>query len=1366
MRILISFVFLFTHLSLLGFDYSVKAKQLNNSKGLSQLTVTSIAEDDAGFIWLGTQNGLNKFDGLEVKNYPLYEREVLANNHIVSVHNDTYNNLYTLTQKTLHQYIKNQDRFQQIELIIALKESETFSALETVDENLIILGTNQGRIYIHNLEDKQTIAIENSNQLQTSLWINEFDIDDKNHLWVATNQGLYKANLDSMSQASLELVSESHLNYFVGKPIQAISVHNNRLFIAGYLGFFDFNMNSKELIKVNVRDLDNNPNKIRFTSLYIKNQTIYLASLEGFYQYQVDSRSLKNIPLNNDNLKLPRLKSVFVDSNNNVWLGSEFHGALYFNISQYSLGLVDAKLQSKECLSSNSVYQIESFEDILVIPVWGKGFHIIHPDGLCEFFDGSAQNDFTRYAVRSIISVKILNSEIIWFGTSGAGAFKYDINSKTIEHITKSKDKNKSLIHVDVLDIESDTSGNLWFATKGGLSQFNTEIQQTQHFSRGNNIDLHSDEISTLYFDNENQILWLGHAAGVQGLRTNNNTGNYEIFDVISNVINNKVGSLHVDSKGQLWIGTSAKGLFVIRNGEVIKHLNLDNGLIDNKVYALEEIDGFIYGSTNQGIFRVSVDDFSLASLNEVHGLQGQEFTPASTTLNNSGKVVFAGLDGINIIDTQTAFDEIKSNRPMFTGFLKSNQPVSLLKNTEYTNGKSIFTADSLELSYTDKLFSLEFIAPNFFQPELIRYRYKLTGFEDNWIETSHKYRLATFTNLNPGNYQLIVNSSDIHGNWTDKKVSLNITMHPPIWLTWWAKVIYALTFISLTYLAYRLRIHSLRKRSEFLESEVDKRTHELALEKQTVERLLQHKNEEFANVSHEFRTPLTLVLGPIKSLLKNNIEQPVRDKLEVVKRNSYRLMRMVDQLLYMEKARVEKQVQRKSIHLPKLITHISQSFRDLSEEKGIELHLLQNDDLWLSMTPDAIEKILLNLLSNAIKYSNSGGRINVSSRRLRDNSCELTITDTGIGIPEDKLTAIFDRYQRVMNEHSEKVTGAGIGLSLVKELVEEHGGTIVVKSEENVGSSFTIKLPTVEAPQRNQERDVTLLDEAISMELESLQESLSATIEQDPNETLKPLDNTLDTVLIIEDNPDMRAYIQETLSEQFHCIMAENGQKGIDYAIEYIPDLIVSDVMMPEKDGFEVTNILKEDERTSHIPIILLTARGDKQSRMTGWKNKADEYLTKPFDEDELQIRVENLLGIRKILQHRFITALFNSPQLPTQLPDETSSARVLADEKEQAFLQKLNSTLEDIYSDPDLNLKQMASNLAISERQLQRKLKAVVDYTPNEYLRVFRLNKARDLILAGQKITAVAFEVGFKSSNYFSTCFKAHFGTSPSEV
>jgi CheY-like chemotaxis protein/two-component sensor histidine kinase len=537
----------------------------------------------------------------------------------------------------------------------------------------------------------------------------------------------------------------------------------------------------------------------------------------------------------------------------------------------------------------------------------------------------------------------------------------------------------------------------------------------------------------------------------------------------------------------------------------------------------------------------------------------------------------------------------------------------------------------------------------------------------------------------------------------------------------------------------------------------VQERTRQLHQKTQVVEHqaneleeLLHVKEKLFANISHEFRTPLTLILGPLRQALSATKNKAVKEKIKMASRNSKRLLRLVDQLLGLSRLSSEAPVTGSAQPVTPMIETIAKSFQPLAQDKDISLTVIESDDLWVNCSPDALEKIILNLLSNAVKYTPAGGIVTVETKLNSNDMVSLVVSDTGIGIPKAHQELVFERFHRI-DDVGEAIPGAGIGLALVKELAEAHGGNVRLESEPGRATTVTVNLPRHQVePSTADIRLEAPTSEAIRLEVETLSTSLPRS-----DLDIRDAGNGKDSILIVEDNVDMQTYLTQLLSESYHCSIAGDGESGVDFALEHVPDLVLCDVMLPKKDGYEVSQILKHDLKTSHIPIIMLTARGDQDSRLKGLREKVDDYLTKPFDDEELKLRIDNLLETRKILKNRFNGYFYK---------DATSGNGLNG--KENGFLEKLNNLFDENYSDPEFGLAQMSSKMAMSERQLQRKLKALTDHGPADYLRAFRLKHALALLKQGEQVGLVAYSVGFSSQAYFSSCFKAQFGATPTQI
>ena len=669
-----------------------------------------------------------------------------------------------------------------------------------------------------------------------------------------------------------------------------------------------------------------------------------------------------------------------------------------------------------------------------------------------------------------------------------------------------------------------------------------------------------------------------------------------------------------------------------------------------------------------------------------------------------------------------------------------------------------------LMMNYEDNSIRFDFAFTAFDDYQSNQYQYKLAGFDRQWSDwSSNKHK--EYTQIGEGHYQFELRARDVYGRVGDAQ-AVSLVIQPPWYRTWWAYVVYSLIFFSIVYTGTRFRTKALLERAEKLERIIEQRTKTIVEgstvieeQKEAIENLLAQKNDLFANISHEFRTPLTLILGPTQSLLKSDVNEQQKNQLQLVRQSSYRLLRMVNQILTLAKLSAIPHQERVSLSIKEHLDFMISSFMPAAKEKQINLKVEQVHDAQVSMVSDALEKILINLISNALKYTDDGGEVTIKVEQFKADWVAIAVTDTGYGIPKEQFPRVFERFKRINHPEHIKVQGTGLGLSMVKELVEAHGGKIYFETELGKGSTFVVELPQVDKVDDKMGNGGLIRTKgSVDIELQAIQinhaqDDVTPTDVIDEQSLNQDNSDSRLKLLIIEDTKQMCEFIASLFAEQYIVVSAADGEQGIELAKQHLPDIIISDVMMPGKSGFEVCKELKNDELTSHIPIILLTAKNDIQSRMQGWRERADEYLAKPFDEDELKLRVNNLLAIRKTLKLRFGRVLHEQPSQIEQVATELTG-------KDQDFLKRFADVIEQNYASSEFNLPMAASSMYVSERLLQKKLKALMDHTFTEYLRTYRLNKAAELLKQGSKASDAADECGFSSQAYFSRCFKAEFG------
>ncbi len=695
--------------------------------------------------------------------------------------------------------------------------------------------------------------------------------------------------------------------------------------------------------------------------------------------------------------------------------------------------------------------------------------------------------------------------------------------------------------------------------------------------------------------------------------------------------------------------------------------------------------------------------------------------------------------------------DSIKNNPtvpPVYiTGFSVANTPVPIKQDSILR--KNIILADTIFLQYNQNDFSFEFAALDYTAPKSNQYKYRLEGLEEHWIEAGNR-NVAYYTNIDPGEYRFHVLGSNNDGVWNDQGASILVIISPPWWNTTWAYTGYVLFFVSLLYTARRYELN--RQRHKHL-AEMEHR------EAENLKEVDKIKTRFFANISHEFRTPLTLIEGPLKQLLSGEYKGSAHELYEMMLRNTRRLQRLVNQLL--DLAKIESHEMKLRVRygdISKVVKSIAAAFESTALRKKISFNVRMQDDRVVGWCDaDALEKILNNLLSNAFKFTAERGSVTLtltpvpfSVNGSGEKGVRVSVTDTGIGIPSDQTEKIFDRFYQVDATHTREQEGTGIGLSLVKELVELHKGNIAVQSEVGKGTTFTVHLPI--SQEKYTEHEIT--SEPIVTDINTVLYD-EPSFEEEPH-TLDETgsNNSLSSLLIIEDNTDMRRYIRSHTEEQFSVTETANGEEGIVKAIEIIPDILISDVMMPKMDGFEVCKRLKSDHRTSHIPIILLTAKAGHEHKVEGLETGADEYLVKPFDAKELLVRLRNLQEQRKKMREHLQREL-------TSIPGATHLQS--ADDR---FLKKVFGIIGQNFSNADFDIQTLAEESAMSRMQLHRKIKALTGYAPGELLRNFRLRRAADMLKQRTgNVSEIAYEVGYNNLSHFAVQFREKFGVNPSE-
>lgn len=871
-----------------------------------------------------------------------------------------------------------------------------------------------------------------------------------------------------------------------------------------------------------------------------------------------------------------------------------------------------------------------------------------------------------------------------------------------------------------------------------GLLRFNPVTEQVTVFPYDRPHKFYSEEkyLYCLYEDSRG-IVWIFGMDGLIKAKPEGDAYHFEYFKNNpadpSSLFNNFLLSVADDplEPGRyLWIGTKVGLDRLDQRSGTFKHYSTAEGLPDNVIYGiLSDNSGHIWLSTNKGLCRFHVREETVKNFSIADGLQNNEFNQGSYLKMSDGALAFGGVNGINFFYPDSLH---------FNENVPQTQIVDVRVNNKVIEGGWL---GGLSLAHDQNFLSIEFAALEFSNPVQNRYRYRLIrhglfGGKENGkeIELGEK-NLVQFANLSPGRYTFQVRGSNNDGLWSPAPAVLEFVIRPPWWAGWWAWMIYIGVVGAGVWFFYR---YQLRRRIEVQET--------LRLRE-----LDDFKSRFFTNITHEFRTPLTIILG-MAERLKGAGGQDLANGLNLIRRNGENLLRLINQLLDLAKLESKSlKINYEQGDVLPYLRYVAESLHSFANARNVMLRVESDEaQIMMDYDPERLLQIVNNLLSNAVKFSHSGGMVLLRATVKGKDSApvlHLTVSDQGAGIPEEDLPHIFDRFYQANNLQKAREGGTGIGLALTRELVGVMGGSISVESKSGKGATFTVEMPIT------RKAGVVAGAAPLSVEIAGVGKDSSAALRQ-------PGDVEAPQVLIIEDNPDVVEYLKACLEGHYFLDHAFNGRAGIEKALEHIPDLIISDVMMPEKDGFEVCDALKNDERTSHIPFILLTAKADLESRLAGLRRGADAYLTKPFHQEELQLIIRNQLELRKKLQ-----AVLRERGFGPSSPASTPELPYLG--MEDAFLQKIVGELEKHLDDADFGVPQLSRKIGLSQSQLYRKIKALTDLSTAAYIRNVRLLKGKHLLETTDLTMAeVAYQVGFTTPNYFSDAFLEVFGTRPNAM
>jgi signal transduction histidine kinase/ligand-binding sensor domain-containing protein/DNA-binding response OmpR family regulator len=1352
-------------------DFSFTRIDVN--QGLSNNLVQCIYKDSKGYVWFGTNSGLNRYDGYSFKIFRHIPSDPnsLVDNRIRGIFEDKCGILWVSMMDNFTTYDPGTEKFSDDNPVFHKNIPVPVSLIDRVRQdkagNIWLLSDERG-IYFYSTAGDSIVHLIHSDSDDSSIQAGEISsvaVDSENNYWIIGFNGI----LEKIDGRSFKVTYRS--SYFNEK----ISERNSyQLFIdtdndlwfystSNAYGIYLFSPEKEEFIWFNTGSqryhINNNivndiiQDKAGLFWIGTDHGGINLINKKDFSLH-----ILQNDPDDKHSLSQNSINEIYMDDEGIIWIGTFKKGVCYYHENLYRFQLYRHQPDNPNSLPYDDVNCFQEDEK-------GNLWIGTNGEGLCYFdrqkntFKQFRHNPANPNSISSdvIVSMYYDRDKILWIGTFYGGLNRFD--GISFKHYKNEPGNPKSLISNHIWEILEDTDDNFWIGTLGsGIELFDKKTETFTHFGNGLNDLSDADFILHLSEDSRKNI-WVGTSNGIDryNLRDKSVLHYANIPGDTSSLTDNVVNWILEDSRGLIWAATSEGLNLLEKDGKKFQRIYTKDGLPDNTILSiLEDQSGSIWVSTSSGISNIreikktSAGNYKMDfyNYNQSDGLQGKEFNEGVALKTKQGELIFAGPDGFNIVQPEAIEFNNKPPRLVFTGFQVFNKPIGINQkiNGRVILNQAINDVSKVTLKHFEDVITIEFAALNYIHPQKNKYRYKLEGFNKEWMDLSGLERKATYTNLDPGEYIFRVIASNNDGVWNTDGISLMIIVKPPIWKTKGALVLYALLLFSAMIFLRRLILVNERIRFRNQQEKVEaKRRHEIDL----------LKIRFFTNVSHEFRTPLSLIITPLEKMLKKTEDENQRSQLKLIYRNSKRLLNLVNQLLDFRRMEVQKIDLKPSYgDLVKFINEIYQTFTDLAEKKNIHFSFHSTSGEFYSFFDfDKLEKIIFNLLSNAFKFTPEGKEIEIGLS-IPESSVEnpgstikdrivIMVRDTGIGIPSDKQAKVFDRFFQADNPASMVSQGSGIGLSLTKEFVNLHNGEISLESEPGKGSTFTVILPLLTGESENAAKPVDLIPGAESMEE---QEFFSST-EQSSDEK-KSL------VLLVEDNDDFRFYLKDNLKLKYNVIEASDGKEGIEKAFSSHPDLIVSDVMMPVTDGFELCRELKANAVTSHIPIILLTARMAEQKRLEGYETGADDYITKPFSFEILESRMHNLIVQRDRLRKSF------------QKHFKIEPGEIGITSLDEKLINKALKLVEDNMNDSNFSVEKMSRELGMSRVHLYKKLSAITGKTPIEFIRIMRLKRAAQLLQKSQLTVAeVAFEVGFNDPRYFSRYFKTEFGILPSQ-
>jgi signal transduction histidine kinase/ligand-binding sensor domain-containing protein/DNA-binding NarL/FixJ family response regulator len=1340
--------------------FSQPVRFYSSDREISNSVITKILQDKQGFIWIATEDGLNRFDGLTFKCYTSIhdDRTTLTSNFVRTLSLDSKGRLWVGCINGLLQYNPEDESFREFPLFrdtIRL-QPHISSIIESKNGDMLIATSGYGLVVIKKGADKGYADLELASRLSSEFLDCMFE-DLSGKLWIGSvNEGI---NLfDPVTrQVKIFRHNPQQTNSVSSNYISAICENSKGNILVGTLngGLNQYDQKTGSFHIVACKS--GNKTTLPVKNLFLDSQKTLWVGTDGKGLWKLNpSNGLleqREIITSSFDMKQSKIHSVTEDNEGNLWLGISQKGVLMIANRPNHFNTYAYQQFGQKSIGSGCIMGISEGAD-------GKIWVGSDTEGLLkiEYHTGNIENHkiiSPETETGSISTIYADNEGSLWLGTLMEGLIHLDPatgNTVLYRHIPQNEN---SLSNDKVQCITNDKQGNIWIGTSGGgvdrLNPFTGKFTHFIHSPVNQDNSICNNWINKIFCDSEG-LIWIGTFSRLSVY--NPVTNRFRMLSTFNGLLpNNIVFSIMEDSQGLIWIGTNEGLACYNKKTDHSRFYTTKDGLSSNVICdILEDDNNHLWISTHLGLSCFSKSDSSFNNFYVYDGLQGNEFRRNSACKTKNGLLFFGGINGLtwfkpeDIITTSTVPDVYLTNLILFNKAVKIGDKVDnriILK-------KSIDETDTLMLSWQDKSFSIEFSIIGYSNPDRYSYQYRLDGFDEKWMTAGPSERRATYTNLGHGKYLFNVKARD--------KETISKTKKIVVWIMppWWATKIFkaASLLVILLFLGFIFQyFHSrIRHRQELVRLEHHEKINEAKL-------------QFFTNISHEIRTPLTLIAGPLEKLIAENKDKSLDKNYRIMSQNTHRLLRLVNQLLDIRKIdRGQLLIRFSPVNMVAFISEIMRAFDHLSEKKQISFRFLHDkEDLDVWIDPDNFDKVIYNVLANAFKFTPEKGEIvirlvtgeNDEEKGYLHHYAEISVTDSGPGIDEEETTRIFERFYQIGN-HQKVTPGTGIGLHLSKTLTEMQFGTISAENRtDRQGSIFRVRIPLGRAHVTEYERTYQSESSALAGLSTHLPEYIDINDEQEAEISQgRPKTKTRYKILIADDDHEIRKYISAELGDFFRMAHCSNGKKALETILQEKPDLVISDIKMPQMDGITLCRKLKSNPATSHLPVLLLTARTEEEYRNQGLDSGADAYIVKPFNTDHLKRTIFNLLMNRERIKISF------SPG------GNINAGKTRFSSVDETLLNRIVQIIEDRIADPTFNTEVLSRETGMSRVHLFRKMKQITGQPAGDFIRKFRMQKAAYL-LTGNKgfIKEIANETGFTSLSHFSHSFREYYGISPGE-